>query len=317
MKKVKYPLALLVLLLATLLVACSREEPEKDESTHYLFYMNLDETELIKEAYEPVGQTTEELVQEFAEQLEAIPEEKEYNRLMPEGLEFLGYHMDGSQLLVNFNSEYYNLSKPYEVLLRAGIVRTFLQIPRVDGVSFTVEDIPLEDSSGNTIGVMTTSTFAENAGEHTNSYQKTRLTLYFATENGKKLKGTLVEVMQLSNVPIEKLILEKLIAGPESLYFDHVYPTLPSDTKINSVTVKEGICYVNLNEAFLNNTHAVSESIPIYSIVNSLTEASGINKVQITIDGDNQRNFRQTVSLNQLFERNLDLVITDKEEAVE
>ena len=40
--------------------------------------------------------------------------------------------------------------------------------------------------------------------------------------------------------------MEQLIAGPGSSEF---YPTVNPETRINNVTVKDGICYVNLNES--------------------------------------------------------------------
>jgi len=40
--------------------------------------------------------------------------------------------------------------------------------------------------------------------------------------------------------------------------------------------------------------------------VNSLAAASSINKVQITVNGSQEVMFRDSISLNQLFERNLD-----------
>ena len=46
--------------------------------------------------------------------------------------------------------------------------------------------------------------------------------------------------------------------------------------------------------------------MPIYSIVNSLAAVSSINKVQISVNGSQDVMFRDAISLNQLFERNLD-----------
>ena len=50
----------------------------------------------------------------------------------------------------------------------------------------------------------------------------------------------------------------------------------------------------------------VKEYIPVYSIVNSLAAVSSVNKVQIAVNGSQDVMFRDSISLNQLFERNLD-----------
>ena len=84
-------------------------------------------------------------------------------------------------------------------------------------------------------------------------------------------------------------------------------PTLNSDIKILNVSVNENVCYVNFDAAFLNNSLEVKELIPIYSIVNSLCAISNVNKVQLTVNGSSDVMFRDVISLNTQFERNLDL----------
>ena len=78
-------------------------------------------------------------------------------------------------------------------------------------------------------------------------------------------------------------------------------------TKLLSVSLNENICYINFDSTFLNNTLEVNEYIPIYSIVNSLSEISSVSKVQITINGSQDVMFRDIVSLNTQFERNLEI----------
>ena len=74
------------------------------------------------------------------------------------------------------------------------------------------------------------------------------------------------------------------------------------------MSTKDGICYVNFDEGFLGQGYNVLEEIPIYSIVNSLTEIPGINKVQILINGETNRVFQESIRFETIFERNLDLI---------
>ncbi|MCI9373962.1 MAG: GerMN domain-containing protein, partial [Lachnospiraceae bacterium] len=46
----------------------------------------------------------------------------------------------------------------------------------------------------------------------------------------------------------------------------------------------------------------------IYSITNSLIELPNINKVQISVNGDTSLFYKESISLTNIFERNLDLV---------
>ena len=88
------------------------------------------------------------------------------------------------------------------------------------------------------------------------------------------------------------------------------YPTVNSSTKVVSVSVKDGICYVNFGSDFLSQPYTVSAEVTIYSITNSLVELSNINKVQISVDGETNITFREKFNLSDLFERNLDLLVT-------
>ena len=71
---------------------------------------------------------------------------------------------------------------------------------------------------------------------------------------------------------------------------------------------KDGICYVNFDNSFLTESTDVSPELEIYSIVNSLCELSYINKVQISINGETNVKFKDSISLEYTFTRNLDIV---------
>ena len=60
----------------------------------------------------------------------------------------------------------------------------------------------------------------------------------------------------------------------------------------------------------MSQPYTVSAEVTIYSITNSLVELSNINKVQISVDGETNITFREKFNLSDLFERNLDLLVT-------
>ena len=195
-----------------------------------------------------------------------------------------------------------------EILTRAAIVRTVTQIPEISYVSFTVQGDPLADSNGMAIGTMSADTFIENAGDEINAYEKVNLRLYYANEDGTGLiEENRRNVVYNSNISLEKLVVEQLVKGPMA---QGAYPTINSSTKVISVSVKDGICYVNFGSDFLNQPYNVSAEVTIYSITNSLVELSNVNKVQISIDGETGITYREKFKLSELFERNLDLLVT-------
>lgn len=287
-------------------VACGRDEQPENGTTYKIFYINNEETKTVTGDYVSATHDTAGLIEELLGQLAQVPSRLEYKPPLASGFELLGYTLDNGQLTMNFDGRYREMDNIKEVLTRAAIVRTMTQIEGIDYVSFTVQGEMLTDSSGVTIGTMSPDMFIDNAGNEINAYEKANLILYFADEDGT---GLVVEnrrnVVYSSNIAMEKLVVEKLIEGPDS---DGAYPTVNPATRIINVTVNDGICYVNLSEDFLTQPYSVDPAVTIYSITNSLSELSNVNKVQISINGETNIAYREKISLSDVFERNLDLL---------
>ena len=221
-------------------------------------------------------------------------------------MQLLSESITEEQLLLDFSEEYYRQPVTTEVLTRAAIVRTLSQIDGVAHISFQVKEEPLTDTYGNVIGVMNADMFIDNDGNEINTYEKAKLLLYFANEDGTRLCAVKRNVVYSSNISMERLVVEQLLLGPQKN--ETGYAVLNPSTKILSVTVKDGTCYVNLDTSFWTKSYNVSSDVMIYSIVNSLTELSSVNRVQITIDTEGAVDLKDHASLQPSYERNLDLV---------
>ncbi len=294
------------------LVSCGSGE-ETDRSLVYNIYaLNKEETRIFSNEY--VAQSTEQaaLIEELLSQLAATPEKPEYRAPLSGNFELIGYSVEEKQLILNFDEQYKGLPPTTEVLARAAVVRTMTQIKGIDYVSFQVRSAPLTDSAGNVIGIMSADMFIDNAESEMNSKEKVRVRLYFANETGDKLIETNRTLVYNSstNVSMERLVVEQLIGGPSEQVKDKAFPTVNPETKIVSVAVRDGTCYVNLNENFLSQIYNVSPEVTIYSIVNSLAELPNVSKVQIAVNGDSNVMFRENTSLAGTFGRNLDIVTT-------
>ena len=262
--------AMLLVLLAIILGGCARQKEEPREPKGYqVYYINKEETAVVKEAYAPAAENGQELLEEFILCLQEDSVDGELKSAIPGNVFLLNYTLENGQLSLSFAQPYLEMSKPYEILCRSAVVRTLCQIPEVEYVSFLVGDKPLLDSNETPIGPLNEESFVENAGNEINTYTMTTLQLYFANEKGDKLVGERVEVHYSSNMSVEKLVVEQLIKGPIT---EKAYPAIPPETKIVSVSTKDGICYVNLDKGFLGQGYDVLEMVPVYSIVNSLTE---------------------------------------------
>ena len=93
----------------------------------------------------------------------------------------------------------------------------------------------------------------------------------------------------------------------EGPILDGMQPVIPEGTVLNKVTVKDGICYVDFNEKFMEKREGIQPEVAIYSIVNSLTELSNVYKVQFLINGTTKKAY-YTLDFSSAFERNLEIV---------
>ncbi len=291
-----------VLAVLILLAGCSRSESEEKTADYFMYYLSLDGNQVVENACEPEASQGEELIQEFAEKFNETPEKEDYQRLMAKDVEIEGWTLEDSTLTLKIRGPYESMSRPREVLVRAGLVRGFTQIPEVERVQITTEDGELKDSSGNVIGPMTRESFVENAGKEINNYQYTTLTLYFANETGDKLVSETRSVYYSTSMPLERVVVEQLVKGP--LEEGH-YAVLSPDTNILSVTTSDNIAYVNFDETFVNGTISVAQEIPIYALVNSITTNCPVQRVQFSINGESDVTFRESMKLNQFYEKDL------------
>jgi len=288
-----------LLLMAALFTSCSgnAKEADKDEKEYQVYYIDSKSSGIVSEGYVPLGTTKEQLVNELLGVIQEDSTNVLYKKAIPEGVTIMGYKIVDEQLVLNFDTKYSELKGIPEVLCRATIVKTLCQIPGIDFVLFNVNDQPLIDSNGIQIGLMTAEFFIENTSAETNY----KVTLYFANETGDLLKKTSRNIFYTGTSSIEELVINQIINGPTE---SGLYATVPVGTTLLNVSTKESICYVDLNEKFLEKLTDISDDVAIYSIVNSLVELPGINKVQFRINGQTAETFQNT-NLGVLFERNL------------
>lgn len=286
--------------------ACAQKQDKQPGYAYKVYYINSDETAIFSSEYRTQEEDQEALLKELLEQLGTVPEKLEYKAPVSGAVKLRSYTINKDQLVLDFEESYRSQSATTEVLTRAAIVRTLTQIKGIQYISFQINSEPLTDALGSLVGVMNADLFIDNEGNEINTYERVKLTLYLANEEGNKLTTVTRSVVYNSNIPMERLILEQLIAGP--LEGEKAYPTINQNTKIVSVNVKDGTCYVNLDNTFLTQTCPVSSEVTIYSITNSLAEQPGINKVQISINGDANVNYKENINLSTFFERNLGLL---------
>lgn len=304
----------LLCVLTLLMAGCSGLGQGQEEQTdYYIYYLNKEKTKNVKEAYEPQSDSDETMIGDMIAMLCENPDNVDWVRPLG-NVKILSWTLENRQLQLNFGSEYSQMDSVTEVLCRAAVVRTLIQVSSVDSISFYVGDAPLMDGNGTPVGLMTAESFIENPGEQINSIQTATITLYFANGEGNGLVQEVQERHYNSNISLEKLVMEQLLKGPIS---ENGKSAIPAGTKLVSVSVLDGVCFVNLDEGFLNQDFEIDEGVVIYSIVNSLVELANVNRVQISVNGDTSITYREKFSLATVYERNLDYLTAPKDAETE
>lgn len=288
--KNKIAIVLCFLLLA-FSVGCGAKEKQGNDM--YVYYVNADGNALMEEVFPAMD------IEEALHKIQNLS-------VFPVKLEITEFKQNGNCQEIYFNENYLQMSKGSEVLLRAAVVKTLVQIEGVEYVSFFVGDKPLADQEGNPVGMMNAESFVQNTGSSVNSYQTTDLVLYFSDKDGTTLKEVRKsDVRYNANTSIEKLVVEQLMKGTSS---SSAQSTIPKTTKLLGISVKEGICYVNFDSKFVQDSYDLNPEVAIYSIVHSIIANGTVSQVQILIDGASDVIYKNSVDLSRALEWKADLI---------
>lgn len=294
------------LLLASIcLMACGKKESDVTD-TGYIYYVTTEGTSIEKQEY--ILQATEQTaqIQELLSALSKAPKSIDLRSTIPSDVKVENFEVKDRQLSLHFSKEYHKLKKSFEVLLRAAVVKTLVQVTGVEYVCFYIEDEALLDSQQMPVGLMSDESFVQSSGSTLESYQVADLMLYFPSTDGISLcKESREQVHYSVNTSIEKLVVEQLMKGPESV---NAQKLVPQDATLVGVSVKEGVCYVTFTKEFLKASYNQRPETTIYAIVNSIIANGNVIKVQILVEGNPDAMYLNSIRLNQALEWNADLI---------
>lgn len=304
---------LLVLVLFCAVSGCAKEEEtepeiitvERPEGSTKLYFMNEERTKVVSESFELTYGTVDEQVSELLTALEEILWTEDEKNMITDQNPIYEYKVDETGLLTLRFSPDYNVTQSItEVLRRAALVKTFCQLDAVSAVEFYIGTQPLLTSGGKPVGMLTAEDFIDSTGENTEFYQEATVAVYFANETGDALVESNLKITYDGTVSTERLIIEQLMEGP---VLGDMQAVIPDGAALNKITIRDGICYVDFNEKFMEKRDEITAEVAIYSIVNSLTELSNVYKVQFLINGATRKTYHN-LDFSSAFERNLEIV---------
>lgn len=280
----------------------------RNDAGYFVYYVNMSKTALV-----PVSVSIEteapasEQAQRLLDEMNTVRKRGEYSPAKPDNVVIENFILDGSSAYIYFTDSYGTMDAATEVLYRAAVVKTLTQIEEIEYVAFYIAGAPASYANGNVIGMMSSDDFIDSSDSSAADVKWCDLKLYFANAKGDKLVPAVVSVAYNKNVPVERVVVEQLIAGPNTSEY---YRTLPENLRLLGISITEGVCYVNLDASFLNGLVNAVDMIPVYSIVNSLCELDTVKQVQILVNGEANRMYRESISLERRFTANPDIVQT-------
>lgn len=301
---------ILILCICVLVTACGKKEDRSGLRTFSIYYLDSEMTELVKEDYAVEKDFAAPLVvaKKLLKKMRSS-EDANNKSALGENVEVTNMLYKENKLSLYFSAAYNGKNGTEEILSRAAIVQTLCEIEGIDYVEFYVEDQPLM-LSGNAVGLMNASSFLsdlEGKGEQTKL-----LTLYFSNKRGDGLVDAQTPIKYNSAAPIAKLLIESLIQADETIANtnkkDEVIPTLPSSTVLNNLTIRDNVCYLDFSDDINNLLPGIESEVVVYSIVNTLCELPNVNRVQITVEGEQQEKYGEMEGFHLVLERKLDIV---------
>lgn len=305
MKSKMYLFQIIFCICLILSVTACAKRTDVNEKDNYIYCLNQEGNGLVKVEFDFPDTDTQGIADAILAELAAPVEDIEYMQAIPEKVTVNSCTVNGVLAYVDFSKEYFSLSTVDEKLMQAAVVESLLQVKDINGVWFTVDGEDIKGDNGVVLGIMNSDDFVQTSELSLSAYQTTSLALYFANESGDKLVKQEMDVKYNNNVPIEKVIVDRLMKGPKKT---GAYPTINPQATLLSVTIQESVCYVNFDSEFLNRTYDVHPEITVYSIVNSLIEGTSASKVQITVNGEKDVIYEDTVNLSNQFEKNEELI---------
>ena len=310
MKKVsaKFLFVCLIAVCLCSLVSCkevgSVKEVEKTDFEEYLVVLNKSDMTNHKVQYDIQAEDTHAAISELLEALNIYIDD-EYTSPLSDKTNIISFGYEDGSVTIYFDAKYNEQLITEEVVARSAIVDTLCQLDEVEDVSFYVEEAPLT-IQGTVIGRMNSNTFLYDI---VSSNETTMLTLYFPNEDFTGLVEITREVDVDARYTDEQMVIEELLKGPQK--GEAVKTAIPSGTKLLNVVTKDMICYVNLSAEFISYMENVPDELTVYSLVNSISEITGIRSVVISVDGQKLEYYR-TLMCGDFLTVNYDLLITNE-----
>jgi len=278
---------------------------QKRSETVSLYFLDSSKTKLVAETREIEPLPDVEYLQKLANMLIEGPKDSvEKKRAIPQNTQVLSVEINGSIATVDFSSEFNGQTDIDSSLAAATVIKTMCDTGKVSKVIILVAGQSLIGSDKVALGALGSDDIVYDGSQATKNNNMV-ISLYFADKSGQFLQLEQRTVKQNDKEPLAKIAVTELMNGSQT----DGQKLIPAETKLLSTEVKEGICFVNFSKDFVDKhlPGSSAEILTIYSIVNTLTDLTSINRVQFLIEGQKVETFGEMV-FDEPFTRNEALI---------
>ena len=300
----KLTFVIIVISVTFITVSCSSQ---KEGTAYSVYYLNEDGTSLTEGRVYIESQDAVSVANELIEKMN-VAKGRHTSIIKPVYVSQPAVEINGIYADVYYDSSYYGMKPSTEVLYRAAVVKELSQISDVLYVRFYVDGKDAVYEDGTIIGNMSAEDFVDTKEGDIADVKWKTINLYFANKSGDALVKNSQRICYNKNVSVEKVVVEQLIKGTSEA---GCYQSIPSSTKLLSISVVDKICYVNFSQEFVNDMVNARSNIAIYSVVNSLAGLDGIDGVKIMVKGNSNLMYRDVISLDTVFYMNNELINKD------
>ena len=199
---------------------------------------------------------------------------------------------------IEFSDRYEALTEAEKLILRTGLSQSLFSlgdVGRVDLYLIKGDETLLVDQ------ILSSDRMIINQYDEGFYRDELKVTLYFAGGDGTKLVPEERTIRLGMTESLSMGIVRSLIEGPQT---QGLSKTIPEGTKINDIVLEDNVCYIDFNDLFQLNHGGgeTAEMLTVYSLVNSLTRISGIDHVQVLIEGQRVPVYKSYVPIEGLLD---------------
>lgn len=284
----------LIACVGILLAVVSCNGRTASEGKEYELYFRVTEFEaaagsgaLGSEAYtlDKEGADTRELVELLMQRLLEGPATEGLTSAIPAGTSLLGVELQGRRAVVDLSSTYASLSGVALTMADSAITLTLTQLPDIFAVEITVRGRPLayRDQQIFTARDVLLAPEEDVLGTVT-------VTLYFLDEAGRLVPQQRQIDLYEGDTQVGAVVTA-LTDGPEG---KELSPIFPEDFRIRSAWQEDGVCYVNLSSALLEELGEIQPEIlekALTAVGKSLCSLGSVSEARFLVDGEFARQY--------------------------